>query len=61
MSLGFGVVQLDVTIVNTPTATILTAARAVQGISVVMLVPNSLALFNHAYPETTERGRVVGW
>jgi DHA2 family methylenomycin A resistance protein-like MFS transporter len=125
MSLGFGVVQLDVTIVNTaldsvgtslgggvselqwvvsiytiafaaliltagplgdrfgakrifmagfavftiaslacalaPTATILIAARAVQGVGAAILVPNSLALLNHAYPEARERGRAVGW
>jgi DHA2 family methylenomycin A resistance protein-like MFS transporter len=121
MSLGFGVVQLDVTIVNTalssigtslgggvselqwvvsiytiafasliltagalgdnlgakrifmagfavfiacalaPISTILIAARAVQGVGAAILVPNSLALLNHAYPEATERGRAVGW
>jgi MFS transporter, DHA2 family, methylenomycin A resistance protein len=124
MSLGFGVVQLDVTIVNTalnsigaslgggvselqwvvsiytitfaaliltagalgdrlgakrvfmagfavftvaslacalaPTSTILIAARAAQGIGAAILVPNSLALLNHAYPNATERGRAVG-
>jgi MFS transporter, DHA2 family, methylenomycin A resistance protein len=124
MSLGFGVVQLDVTIVNTalnsigaslgggvselqwvvsiytitfaaliltagalgdrfgakrvfmagfavftvaslacalaPTSTILIAARAVQGLGAAILVPNSLALLNHAYPDATERGRAVG-
>jgi DHA2 family methylenomycin A resistance protein-like MFS transporter len=125
MSLGFGVVQLDVTIVNTalniigeslnggvselqwvvstytiafaaliltagalgdrfgakrvfmagfavftaaslacasaPTSTILIAARTVQGVGAAILVPNSLALLNHAYPEGKERGRAVGW
>jgi MFS transporter, DHA2 family, methylenomycin A resistance protein len=124
MSLGFGVVQLDVTIVNTalnsigtslgggvsglqwvvsaytiafaaliltagalgdrwgakgifmagfavftvaslacalaPTSTILIAARAVQGVGAALLVPNSLSLLNHAYPDATERGRAVG-
>jgi MFS transporter, DHA2 family, methylenomycin A resistance protein len=124
MSLGFGVVQLDVTIVNTalnsigislgggvsqlqwvvsaytiafaaliltagalgdrlgakrifmagfaiftvaslgcalaPTSTMLIAARAVQGVGAAILVPNSLSLLNHAYPEETERGRAVG-
>ncbi len=43
-----------------PTAPILIAARAVQGIGAAVLVPNSLALLNHAYPEETERGRAVG-
>ena len=124
MSLGFGVVQLDVTIVNTalnaigislgggvselqwvvnaytiafaafiltagalgdrigakrvfmagfaiftaasvgcalaPTATLLIAARAVQGLGAAVLVPNSLALLNHAYPDEKQRGRAVG-
>jgi MFS transporter, DHA2 family, methylenomycin A resistance protein len=125
MSLGFGVVQLDVTIVNTalnsigaslsggvsdlqwvvstytiafaaliltagalgdrlgakrifmsgfavftvaslacglaPTSTLLIVARAAQGVGAAILVPNSLALLNHAYPEARERGRAVGW
>ncbi len=124
MSLGFGVVQLDVTIVNTAlqsigdglgggiaqlqwvvsaytitfaalilsagtlgdrlgakkiflfgfalfiaaslacalafNATLLIAARALQGIGAAILVPNSLALLNHAYPDERERGRAVG-
>jgi MFS transporter, DHA2 family, methylenomycin A resistance protein len=124
MSLGFGVVQLDVTVVNTaltsigaslgggvsglqwvvnaytiafaaliltggalgdrlgakgmfmagfavftvaslacalaPTSAILIAARAIQGVGAAILVPNSLALLNHAYPDATERGRAVG-
>ena len=124
MSLGFGVVQLDVTIVNTalnsigtslgggvselqwivstytiafaaliltagalgdrigakkvfmagfaiftaaslgcalaPTAVALIVARAVQGVGAAFLVPNSLALLNHAYPDEKERGRAVG-
>jgi DHA2 family methylenomycin A resistance protein-like MFS transporter len=124
MSLGFGVVQLDVTIVNTalqaigaslgggvatlqwvvntytiafaaliltagtlgdrlgakkvflagfaiftlasagcalaPNPAILIAARAVQGLGAAALVPNSLALLNHAYPKEHERHRAVG-
>jgi DHA2 family methylenomycin A resistance protein-like MFS transporter len=124
MSLGFGVVQLDVTIVNTalnsigasvgggvqglqwivsaytiafaaliltagalgdrvgakrcfmlgfglftaaslgcalaPGAAVLIAARAVQGAAAALLVPNSLALLNHAYRDEKERGRAVG-
>jgi MFS transporter, DHA2 family, methylenomycin A resistance protein len=124
MSLGYGVVQLDVTIVNTAlssigsslgggvselqwvvssytiafAAFILTAgalgdrigakkvfmtgfalftaasfacalahgsvsligARAMQGVGAAILVPNSLALLNHAYAEEKERGRAVG-
>jgi DHA2 family methylenomycin A resistance protein-like MFS transporter len=124
MSLGYGVVQLDVTIVNTAlssigsslgggvpelqwvvssytiafAAFILTAgalgdrigakkvfmmgfalftaasltcalapgsmslivARAMQGVGAAILVPNSLALLNHAYREEKEGGRAVG-
>ena len=42
-----------------PTATILIVARAMQGIGAAVLVPNSLALLNHAYPNDKERGRAV--
>lgn len=38
----------------------LIAARAVQGAGAAMLVPNSLALLNHAYPEEDARHRAVG-
>jgi MFS transporter, DHA2 family, methylenomycin A resistance protein len=43
-----------------PTSAFLIASRAVQGLGAAILVPNSLALLNHAYPSTTERGRAVG-
>jgi DHA2 family methylenomycin A resistance protein-like MFS transporter len=43
-----------------PTAGILIAARALQGMGAAILVPNSLALLNHAYPDPVERGRAVG-
>ena len=43
-----------------PSAMLLIAARAIQGIGAAVLVPNSLALLNHAYPDDTERGRAVG-
>ncbi len=43
-----------------PSAMLLIAARAIQGIGAAILVPNSLALLNHAYPDETERGRAVG-
>jgi DHA2 family methylenomycin A resistance protein-like MFS transporter len=43
-----------------PTAAILIAARAMQGVGAAILVPNSLALLNHAYPDEKERGRAVG-
>jgi MFS transporter, DHA2 family, methylenomycin A resistance protein len=43
-----------------PTITILIVARALQGLGAAILVPNSLALLNHAYREEKERGRAVG-
>ena len=43
-----------------PNAVTLIAARAVQGLGAAVLVPNSLALLNHAYPDQKDRGRAVG-
>jgi MFS transporter, DHA2 family, methylenomycin A resistance protein len=43
-----------------PTTPILIAARAMQGIGAAILVPNSLAVLNHAFREEKERGRAVG-
>jgi MFS transporter, DHA2 family, methylenomycin A resistance protein len=43
-----------------PTAVILIAARSVQGLGAAILVPNSLALLSHAYPDEKTRGRAVG-
>src|SRR6201996_6194487 len=43
-----------------PHAVPLIAARAVQGVGAAVLVPNSLALLNHAYPDQRARGRAVG-
>jgi MFS transporter, DHA2 family, methylenomycin A resistance protein len=43
-----------------PSAAILIVARAVQGAGAAILVPNSLALLNHAYPDEKQRGRAVG-
>ena len=43
-----------------PNAITLIAARAVQGLGAAVLVPNSLALLNHAYQDQRERGRAVG-
>lgn len=43
-----------------PTAPLLVAARAVQGLGAAILVPNSLALLSHAYADEKERGRAVG-
>jgi MFS transporter, DHA2 family, methylenomycin A resistance protein len=42
-----------------PTLGWLIAARALQGVGAAVLVPNSLALLNHAYPQPTERARAV--
>src|SRR5580692_11199143 len=42
-----------------PNATVLITARAVQGFGAAILVPNSLALLSHAYPEDKARGRAV--
>jgi DHA2 family methylenomycin A resistance protein-like MFS transporter len=42
-----------------PTIQILIAGRALQGLGAAILVPNSLALLNHAYREEKERGRAV--
>jgi DHA2 family methylenomycin A resistance protein-like MFS transporter len=44
-----------------PTSAALIAARATQGVGAAILVPNSLALLNHAYPNDQERGRAVGF
>jgi DHA2 family methylenomycin A resistance protein-like MFS transporter len=43
-----------------PNAAILITARAIQGAGAAILVPNSLALLNHAYPNEKDRGRAVG-
>jgi MFS transporter, DHA2 family, methylenomycin A resistance protein len=43
-----------------PTAAILIAARAAQGLGAAILVPNSLALLHHAYLDEKERGRAIG-
>jgi MFS transporter, DHA2 family, methylenomycin A resistance protein len=43
-----------------PSAALLIVARAVQGAGAAILVPNSLALLNHAYSDEKQRGRAVG-
>jgi DHA2 family methylenomycin A resistance protein-like MFS transporter len=43
-----------------PNAAILIAARCAQGLAAAILVPNSLALLSHAYPDEKARGRAVG-
>src|SRR3954466_8524301 len=44
-----------------PSAMFLIAARSVQGLAAAILVPNSLALLNHAYADPKARGRAVGF
>jgi DHA2 family methylenomycin A resistance protein-like MFS transporter len=44
-----------------PTAPSLIAFRAIQGVGAAVLVPNSLALLNHAFRDEKERGRAVGY
>jgi len=43
-----------------PTLPFLIAARPVQGIGAAILVPNSLAVLNHAHRDEKERARAVG-
>jgi MFS transporter, DHA2 family, methylenomycin A resistance protein len=43
-----------------PDATILIAARSLQGLGAAILVPNSLALLSHGYADEKRRGRAVG-
>src|SRR5947207_6988071 len=40
-----------------PNAIVLIGARLVQGLAAAILVPNSLALLNHAYTDDRARGR----
>jgi DHA2 family methylenomycin A resistance protein-like MFS transporter len=44
-----------------PTLLVLIAARAVQGVGAAILVPNSLALLNHAYEDGAARTRAVAF
>ena len=43
-----------------PTLGVLIAARALQGAGAALLVPCSLTLLNHTYPEPRERTRAIG-
>ncbi len=43
-----------------PTLPVLILARLCQGVGAAILVPNSLALLNHAYPDERERHWAVG-
>src|SRR3954471_1230647 len=42
-----------------PNAIVLIAARLIQGLAAAILVPNSLALLNHAYTDDRARARAV--
>jgi DHA2 family methylenomycin A resistance protein-like MFS transporter len=45
-----------------PSGTALIAARALQGVGAAAMLPNSLALLNHAYAQDADtRARAVGW
>src|SRR5580698_3884378 len=58
---GFAIFTLaSVACAAAPALSILIAARAIQGIGAAILVPNSLALLNHAYEDPKERKRAVG-
>ena len=49
---GFAVfTAASLTCALAPTSAILIVGRAAQGVGAAILVPNSLALLNHAYPE----------
>ena len=43
-----------------PSLSLLIAARALQGGGAALLVPCSLTLLNHTYPEARERSRAIG-
>jgi MFS transporter, DHA2 family, methylenomycin A resistance protein len=43
-----------------PTLAVLVASRAVQGVGAAVLIPCSLTLLTHAYPEGADRARAVG-
>jgi MFS transporter, DHA2 family, methylenomycin A resistance protein len=43
-----------------PDLVVLAGARAVQGVGAALLVPSSLSLLNHAYPDPAGRARAVG-
>ena len=43
-----------------PSLAVLIGARAVQGLGAAVLVPCSLILLNHTYPEPRERAGAVG-
>lgn len=59
--LGFAIFVLaSLACALAPTLPVLITARLCQGVGAAILVPNSLALLNHAYPNEPERNRAVG-
>jgi DHA2 family methylenomycin A resistance protein-like MFS transporter len=59
--LGFALFTLaSVACALAPSSALLIASRAIQGVGAAILVPNSLALLNHAYRDEKQRGRAVG-
>jgi DHA2 family methylenomycin A resistance protein-like MFS transporter len=58
---GFAVFTLASAVCGlAPTLGILIAARALQGAGAALLVPCSLTLLSHSYPEPRERSRAIG-
>ncbi len=43
-----------------PTVAVLVAARVVQGIGAAMLLPGTLAIISHAFPERHQQARAIG-
>src|SRR5919197_771827 len=70
MCAGYFLVLLDVTIVNValptigcglaPSVAALVAARVVQGVGAAALLPGTLAIISHAFPEGREQARAIG-
>jgi DHA2 family methylenomycin A resistance protein-like MFS transporter len=57
---GFAVfTAASLTCALAPTLGVFIAARAVQGVGAAILVPSSLALLNHTYPDDEGLGRAV--
>lgn len=58
---GFSVFTLASAVCGlAPTLGVLIGARAIQGAGAALLVPCSLTLLNHTYPEPAERSRAIG-
>src|SRR5436853_4592664 len=43
-----------------PSAPVLIAGRALQGVGAAALLPTSLAIVNHAFPDARERAQAIG-